>query len=399
MQFEFLPAFQGDCFLIHAGTKAKPVLILVDGGPGGTYNKHLKPRLMQLRDERELDEFTPLVINLVIVSHVDDDHINGIVELFRDIRKAKMNGDPPLFTVLGLWHNSFDEIIGNDEVNVATAQFGTASIAPVVADSESHEQFDAALILQSIAQGNELRDLANSDELQIPINNGFGGLIKSSPGKKTVRKIGGVSFTVIDWIGDSYAILFSHPKDYTPVCTTELGYMAGLADDFAKRNTKIIGLSVDRIGDHEGWAQDIKDVTGNEVNFPMIGDHDLKVAKLYNMLPADAGETSEGRTAANNATVRTVYIIGPDKLIKAMLIYPMSTGRNFDEVLRLLDSIQLTAKHSVATPVNWKQGEDCIIVPSLNDEAAREKFPGGWKTVKPYLRTVPQPVDEPQPVD
>ncbi|HEU4957595.1 MAG TPA: MBL fold metallo-hydrolase [Sphingomicrobium sp.] len=197
MQFEFLPAFQGDCFLIHAGTKAKPVLILVDGGPGGTYNKHLKPRLMQLRDERELDEFTPLVINLVIVSHVDDDHINGIVELFRDIRKAKMNGDPPLFTVLGLWHNSFDEIIGNDEVNVATAQFGTASIAPVMADSESHEQFDAALILQSIAQGNELRDLANSDELQIPINDGFGGLIKSSPGKKAVRKIGGVSFTVI----------------------------------------------------------------------------------------------------------------------------------------------------------------------------------------------------------
>ena len=202
-----------------------------------------------------------------------------------------------------------------------------------------------------------------------------------------------------DWIGDSYAILFSHPKDYTPVCTTELGYMAGLDDEFAKRNTKIIGLSVDKVGDHEGWAQDIKDVTGNEVNFPMIGDHDLKVAKLYNMLPADAGETSEGRTAANNATVRTVYIVGPDKLIKAMLIYPMSSGRNFDEVLRLLDSIQLTAKHSVATPVNWKQGEDCIIVPSLNDEAAREKFPGGWKTVKPYLRTVPQPVDEPQPVD
>lgn len=197
-----------------------------------------------------------------------------------------------------------------------------------------------------------------------------------------------------DWIGDSYAILFSHPKDYTPVCTTELGYMAGLKDEFAKRNTKIIGLSVDKIGDHEGWAQDIKDVTGNEVNFPIIGDHDLKVAKLYNMLPADAGETSEGRTAANNATVRTVYMIGPDKLIKAMLIYPMSSGRNFDEVLRLLDSIQLTAKHSVATPVNWKQGEDCIIVPSLNDEAAREKFPGGWKTVKPYLRTVPQPVDQ-----
>ena len=197
-----------------------------------------------------------------------------------------------------------------------------------------------------------------------------------------------------DFIGDGYAILFSHPKDYTPVCTTELGYMAGLADEFAKRNTKIIGLSVDPVGAHEGWLQDIEDVTGNTVDYPIIADHDLKVAKLYNMLPADAGETSEGRTAATNATVRTVYMIGPDKLIKAMLIYPMSTGRNFDEVLRLLDSIQLTAKHSVATPVNWKHGEDCIIVPSLSDEAAREKFPNGWKTVKPYLRTVPQPTEE-----
>ena len=197
-----------------------------------------------------------------------------------------------------------------------------------------------------------------------------------------------------DFIGDGYAILFSHPKDYTPVCTTELGYMAGLADEFAKRNTKIIGLSVDPVGVHEGWLQDIKDVTGNTVDYPIIADHDLKVAKLYNMLPADAGETSEGRTAATNATVRTVYMIGPDKLIKAMLIYPMSTGRNFDEVLRLLDSIQLTAKHSVATPVNWKHGEDCIIVPSLSDDAAREKFPNGWKTVKPYLRTVPQPTEE-----
>jgi thioredoxin-dependent peroxiredoxin len=194
-----------------------------------------------------------------------------------------------------------------------------------------------------------------------------------------------------DFIGDGWAILFSHPKDYTPVCTTELGYLAGLEDEFKKRNTKVIGLSVDPVGSHQGWLQDIKDVTGQSVNYPIIADHDLKVAKLYNMLPADAGETSEGRTAANNATVRTVYIVGPDKLIKAMLIYPMSSGRNFDEVLRLLDSIQLTAKHSVATPVNWKQGEDCIIVPSLSDEAAREKFPGGWKTVKPYLRTVPQP--------
>ncbi len=196
-----------------------------------------------------------------------------------------------------------------------------------------------------------------------------------------------------DWIGDSWAILFSHPKDYTPVCTTELGYMAGLADEFASRNTKIIGLSVDKVGDHEGWMRDIKDVSGNDVNFPMIGDADLNVSKLYNMLPADAGETSEGRTAATNATVRTVYIIGPDKAIKAMLLYPMSTGRNFDEVVRLLDSIQLTARHQVATPVNWKQGEDCIIVPAVSDEAAKEKFPNGWETVKPYLRKVPQPAD------
>ena len=198
-----------------------------------------------------------------------------------------------------------------------------------------------------------------------------------------------------DWLGDSYGILFSHPKDYTPVCTTELGYLAGLEDEFAKRNTKVIGLSVDPVGAHEGWLQDIKDVSGNDVNYPIIADHDLNVAKLYNMLPADTGDSSEGRTAANNATVRTVYIVGPDKQIKAMLLYPMSSGRNFDEVLRLLDSIQLTAKHSVATPVNWKQGEDCIIVPSLSDDDARAKFPGGWKTVKPYLRTVPQPQDEP----
>ncbi len=196
-----------------------------------------------------------------------------------------------------------------------------------------------------------------------------------------------------DWIGDSWAILFSHPKDYTPVCTTELGYLAGMDEDFQKRNTKVIGLSVDPVGSHQGWLQDIKDVTGNQVNYPIIADHDLKVAKLYNMLPADSGETSEGRTAANNATVRTVYIVGPDKLIKAMLIYPMSSGRNFDEVLRLLDSIQLTARQPVATPVNWQRGEDCIIAPSLSDEAAKEKFPNGWETVKPYLRRVAQPAD------
>jgi alkyl hydroperoxide reductase subunit AhpC len=196
-----------------------------------------------------------------------------------------------------------------------------------------------------------------------------------------------------DWLGDSYGILFSHPKDYTPVCTTELGYLAGLEDDFARRNTKVIGLSVDPVGAHEGWLQDIKDVSGNDVNYPIIADHDLNVAKLYNMLPADTGDSSDGRTAANNATVRTVYIVGPDKQIKAMLLYPMSSGRNFDEVLRLLDSIQLTAKHSVATPVNWKNGDDCIIVPSLSDDEAREKFPNGWETVKPYLRKVAQPVD------
>ncbi|MGI8704199.1 MAG: peroxiredoxin [Sphingomicrobium sp.] len=195
-----------------------------------------------------------------------------------------------------------------------------------------------------------------------------------------------------DWIGDSWAILFSHPKDYTPACTTELGEVARLRPEFDRRNTKVIGLSVDKVGDHEGWSRDIKDVSGHEVNFPMIGDYDLNVSKLYNMLPADETET-EGRTAAANATVRTVYIIGPDKKIKAMLIYPMTSGRNFDEILRLLDSIQLGEKHSVATPVNWKPGDDCIIPPSVSDEAAKEKYPGGWKTVKPYLRTIPMPAD------
>ena len=194
-----------------------------------------------------------------------------------------------------------------------------------------------------------------------------------------------------EWIGDGWAILFSHPKDFTPVCTTELGYMAGLKPKFDALNCKLIGLSVDPVGNHEKWSQDITDVTGNTPNFPMIGDPELNVAKLYDMLPDDAGETSEGRTAADNATVRTVFIVGPDKRIKAMLAYPMSTGRNFDEVLRLLTSVQLTAKHQVATPVNWKQGEDVIIVPAVNDEQAREKFPEGWKTLKPYLRVVPQP--------
>jgi alkyl hydroperoxide reductase subunit AhpC len=196
-----------------------------------------------------------------------------------------------------------------------------------------------------------------------------------------------------EWIGGSWCILFSHPKNFTPVCTTELGYMAGLMPEFAKRNCKIVGLSVDPVEDHERWAVDIKEVMGHAVTYPLIGDSDLKVAKLYDMLPENAGDTSKGRTAADNATVRTVYVIGPDKVIKAMLSYPMSTGRNFDEVLRLLDSVQLTAKHKVATPVNWKNGEDVIIVPSVSEDEAKSKFPGGWKAPKPYMRIVPQPKD------
>ena len=196
-----------------------------------------------------------------------------------------------------------------------------------------------------------------------------------------------------DWIADQWAILFSHPKAFTPVCTTELGYMAGLKDEFARRNTKIIGLSVDATEDNRNWLPDIEEVSGNKVDYPVIGDNNLNVAKLYNMLPADAGETAEGRTAANNATVRTVYIIGPDKKIRAMLLYPMSSGRNFDEVLRLLDSVQLTDSKGVATPVNWKPGEHVIIPPSLSDEAAKEKYPNGWETVKSYLRRIPHPAD------
>lgn len=193
-----------------------------------------------------------------------------------------------------------------------------------------------------------------------------------------------------DWIGDSWAVLFSHPKDFTPVCTTELGAVAGLEQEFAKRGAKVIGLSVDPVESHSRWAGDIRDVTGNTVRYPMIGDPELKVAKLYDMLPADAGDTSEGRTAANNACVRTVFVIGPDKRIKLHLAYPMTTGRNFDEILRVLDSMQLTAKHKVATPANWKQGEDVIISPAVSTEDAEKNFPG-YKTVKPYLRTTAQP--------
>jgi len=193
------------------------------------------------------------------------------------------------------------------------------------------------------------------------------------------------------WIGDGWAILFSHPKDFTPICTTELGYMAGLQDEFAKRNCKIIGISVDGVGDHDKWAKDIKKFSGNTVAYPLIGDPELKVVKLYDMLPEDTGTSAKGRTAADNATARSVFIIGPDKKIKAMLTYPMSTGRNFDEILRLLDSIQLTAKEQVATPVNWKKGEDVVILPALSDEDAKKKFPGGWKSPLPYIRMVPAP--------
>jgi len=192
------------------------------------------------------------------------------------------------------------------------------------------------------------------------------------------------------WIGDGWAILFSHPKDFTPVCTTELGYMAKLEPEFKKRNTKIIGLSVDPVGSHSKWTQDIEETQGAKVNYPMIGDPELKVAKLYNMLPADEPGTSEGRTPATNATVRTVFVIGPDKRIKLMISYPMTTGRNFDEILRVLDSMQLTTRHKVATPVNWKNGDDVIIVPAVSDEEAKQKYPG-FKTLKPYLRTVSQP--------
>ena len=196
-----------------------------------------------------------------------------------------------------------------------------------------------------------------------------------------------------EWIGDGWAILFSHPKDFTPVCTTELGYMAGLAPEFAKRNCKVIGLSVDPVESHSKWSKDIEETQGHAVTFPMIGDPKLEIAKLYDMLPADAGDSCEGRTPAANATVRTVFVIGPDKKIKLTLSYPMSTGRNFDEILRVLDSMQLTLKHKVATPVNWQKGDDVIILPAVSDEEAKQAYPGGWKSPKPYLRIVPQPED------
>jgi alkyl hydroperoxide reductase subunit AhpC len=194
-----------------------------------------------------------------------------------------------------------------------------------------------------------------------------------------------------EWIGDGWAVLFSHPKDFTPVCTTELGYMANIQPEFEKRNTKIIALSIDSTGDHDKWLKDVEDIGGCAVNYPVIADTDLKVAKQYNMFPADETGAAEDRTAMTNATVRSVFVIGPDKNIKLMMIYPMTTGRNFDEILRVIDSMQLTAKHKVATPVNWKQGEDVIIVPGVNNEEATKIYPDGWETVKPYLRKVKQP--------
>ena len=194
-----------------------------------------------------------------------------------------------------------------------------------------------------------------------------------------------------DWLGDSWALLFSHPKDFTPVCTTELGAVAGLKPEFDKRDCKIIGISVDGVSDHAAWSKDIEASQGHAINYPLIGDPSLEVVKLYDMLPADAGDTSEGRTAADNATARSVFIIGPDKKIKATLTYPMTTGRNFAEILRLLDSIQLTAREQVATPANWQQGDDVIIVPSVSNEAATEKYPDGWESPLPYIRLVKQP--------
>ena len=194
-----------------------------------------------------------------------------------------------------------------------------------------------------------------------------------------------------DWIGDKWVVLFSHPKDFTPVCTTERGYMARIKPDFDKRNVKIIGLSVDPVSDHQKLSKDIEETQGHAVTYPMIGDPELKVAKAYDMLPEDAGDKAQGRTATDNATVRSVFVIGPDKKIKLMLTYPMTTGRNFDEILRVLDSMQLTAKHKVATPVNWKQGEDVIIAGSVSDEEAKKTYPQGWQAPKPYIRIVPQP--------
>ncbi len=210
-----------------------------------------------------------------------------------------------------------------------------------------------------------------------------------APNFTTETTQGAINFH--EWIGDGWAILCSHPKDFTPICTTELSCMAGMQEEFAKRNCKIIGVSVDGVSDHKKWSKDIESLEGNSVGYPLIGDPELEIVKQYDMLPEDAGDTSEGRTPADNATARSIFIIGPDKKIKAMLTYPMTTGRNFDEILRLLDSIQLTAKEKVATPVNWKQGDDVVIVPSVSDEEAKEKYPNGWKSPLAYIRLVSQP--------
>ena len=210
-----------------------------------------------------------------------------------------------------------------------------------------------------------------------------------APNFTTDTTLGTIDFH--NWIGNGWAILFSHPKDFTPVCTTELGYMAGLKPEFDKRGCKIVGLSVDPVDDHTRWQKDIEETQGHAVTYPLIGDPELKVAKLYDMLPAEAGNSSQGRTAATNATVRSVFVIGPDKKVKAMLTYPMSTGRNFDEVLRILDSVQLTSRHTVATPVNWKSGEDVIVAPAVSSDEAKQKYPSGFREVKPYLRYVHQP--------
>ncbi|NRA40748.1 MAG: peroxiredoxin [Pseudomonadales bacterium] len=210
-----------------------------------------------------------------------------------------------------------------------------------------------------------------------------------APNFNAVTTEGEINFH--DWIGDGWAVLFSHPKDFTPVCTTELGYLAKLAPEFAKRNTKVIGLSIDPLADHHAWIKDVEEVGCSTVNYPVIADTDLSIAKLYNMFPADESGTAEGRTAMTNATVRSIFIVGPDKNIKLMMTYPMTTGRNFDEILRVIDSMQLTAQHKVATPVNWQQGEDVIIVPAISNEEAAAIYPDGWQTVKPYLRKVKQP--------
>jgi alkyl hydroperoxide reductase subunit AhpC len=240
--------------------------------------------------------------------------------------------------------------------------------------------------LQSPCGGEGKHEVTISDPQETPMALRIGD---EAPNFQAQTTEGPIDFH--KWIGDSWAVLFSHPKDFTPVCTTELGYMARIKPEFDKRNTKIVGLSADPVDDHKKWAKDIEETQGSAVNYPMIGDPDLKVAKLYDMLPADAAGDPKSRSAANNATVRTVFMIGPDKKIKLMLFYPMTTGRNFDEVLRVLDSMQLTSKYKVATPANWKQGQDVIIAGSVNDEEAKKQYPGGWKAPRPYLRIVPQP--------